>query len=87
MRIVAAANVEVPAYLEIARRGYQVTKKSGPAVSDAWVAHNRLHTFEGDSPIQLLGLIAIQEGRGEEWQATDKEIEAFLQSFYPQDQA
>jgi hypothetical protein len=78
MFIVAAGNVVVPAYLAIVSKGYAVqradkgsglTAKKGGAI------------YAADDPVTLLGLIAIGETRGEQWKATDAEIDAYLLQF------
>ena len=83
MRIVAAANLEVPAYWEIVRRGFEVKRNSKPNGTETWIAQRGPDSFEAGSPVQLLGTVAVREGRGDDWQASDGEIEAFIHAFYP----
>lgn len=71
----AAGNVEAPAWLELLARGYQV--QAGPR---SWCASGPLGRLLGDGPLELLGLVALAESRGARWQASDAEIEAFLQA-------
>ncbi len=84
MRLIAAANVEVPAYLEILRHGYKVTKSSVSNGSESWQAKNGHDIYEADSPLKLLGVITIGESRGELWRANDIDIDAFLRKYYPE---
>ncbi|EZP68309.1 hypothetical protein BV97_05656 [Novosphingobium resinovorum] len=39
------------------------------------------NSFAADGPVALLGLIAMAEARGEAWQASDEEIDNFVQLF------
>ncbi len=84
MKLSAAANLEVPAYLEISKRGYDVTRRSDSINGEVWSAHHGSSILEAESPIQLLGLIALIEARGEDCHSTDDETELFLATFYPQ---
>ena len=76
MYLAAAANVLTPAYLAIVSKGYSVSR-----VGDDIVAERESDRFVAEDPIQLLGLIALIEIRGEAWQATDDEIEDFTSRF------
>ena len=78
MRITAAGNTEVPAYLVLIAKGYEITH-DGP--DDAWVAQKGPDAFSASGPLELLGLVAMVEARGRNWRATDAEIEAFLQDY------
>lgn len=80
MHIHAAGNVEVPAYLCLSAKGYVVTcEPRGDA--GYWFAEGPLGRFGADGPIELLGVVAMAETRGESWKASDKEIEDFLSKF------
>ena len=76
MRIASAANVLTPAYLTITAKGYAVREEG-----EYLVATRGGDTFIAEDPILLLGLIAVGECRGENWQATDAEIDAFVSAF------
>jgi hypothetical protein len=75
--ITATGNTEVPAYLVLIAKGYEVSHSIG----DGWLAQKRDEAFRADSPLILLGLVAMVETRGANWQATDQEIKAFLQTY------
>ena len=77
MRLVTAANVFTPAYLTILDKGYAVQKRG----EDLLIATRGDDTFIAEDPILLLGLIAVGEARGENWQATDGEIDDFIGKF------
>jgi len=80
VHIHAAGNVEVPAYLSLLAKGYVVTRESrGDA--DYWLAEGPLGRFGAEGPIELLGVVAVAELRGESWKASDKEIKDFLTKF------
>jgi hypothetical protein len=76
MYLVDAANVMTPAYLTILSKGYSV-KRCG----ERMVAEREGSSFAAESPVTLLGLIAVAEARGEMWQASDDEIDEFVALF------
>jgi hypothetical protein len=80
--IADAGNVLVPAYLALIQKGYSVScEKLGSEEEDLWIAENSSNRFVAEDPLLLLGLITLYEIRGEKWQASDNEIEAFLKKF------
>jgi hypothetical protein len=78
MHITSASNLFAPAYLTVVERGYAVHKGG-----DLLVATKGDDTFTAEDPILLLGVIAMAETRGENWTATDQQIDAFLEWFAP----
>lgn len=76
MQISLAANTMTPAYLAILSKGFVVTTSG-----DMMIAEKGQNRFVAEEPVSLLGLIALVEVRGEEWQADDHEIDAFVQDF------
>jgi hypothetical protein len=81
--IANAANVIVPAYLALQQKGYSVScgNSSTADGEEVWCAENFSHRFIAEDPVTLLGLVAIYETRGEEWKASDEEIEEFLSKY------
>ena len=77
---VAAGNVEVPAYLVLVDKGYDVLFDG----KETWTASKEGSTFSGHGPIEVLGIVAVFESQGEDWQASDQAIGEFLERF-PQD--
>ena len=78
-----AGNTIVPAYLALLQRGLSVHREPS-AVTDSgtlWVAEVAGHQFVAEDPVTLLGLVAMYETRGPEWQASDDEIESFIAKF------
>jgi len=73
MHLVDAANTMTPAYLTILAKGYSV-KSSG----EYMIAEREGSSFLAEGPVPLLGLIVMAEIRGENWQATDEEVDEFL---------
>jgi hypothetical protein len=49
--------------------------------SENWIAEGPVGRFGAEDPITLLGVVSIAETRGDDWQATDAEIDAFLKQF------
>ena len=78
MWITAAGNTEVPAYLVLIARGYEVSWDG-----DLWWAQQGQNSFSAGGPLELLGLVTMAENRGVNWCATDQEIEAFLMKYPP----
>lgn len=76
MHLVDAANTMTPAYLAILAKGFSVR-----ADGELMIAERNGEYFAADGPVPLLGLITMAEIRGEEWEATDDEIEAFVAQF------
>lgn len=78
-----AANTVIPAYLALLQRGLSVSRES--ASSDAaeayWIAEDAARRFVAEDPLALLGLVALYETRGPEWQASDEQIDCFLAEF------
>jgi hypothetical protein len=82
MKIFAAGNVLVPAYLALENMGYRVTRRTaGADEAETWTAAKDGNEFHADNPLELLGLVAMSETRGDDWLATDAEVEAFLKQF------
>jgi hypothetical protein len=80
--IADAGNVLVPAYLALIQKGYSVShEKLGSEKKELWIAENSSNRFVAEDPLLLLGLISLYETRGEKWQASDNEIEAFFKKF------
>jgi hypothetical protein len=80
MEMVAAGNTMVPAYLVLAAKGYEVSIVSGQA-SFWWTAQKGEDSFSAKNPLELLGLIAVAETRGEDWLATNAEIKTFIEKY------
>jgi hypothetical protein len=78
-----AGNTLVPAYLALLQRGLSVCREPS-AVTDSgmlWVAESAGHRFVAEDLVTLLGLVAIHQTRGPNWQASDEEIDRFLAEF------
>jgi hypothetical protein len=74
IHIVAAGNVEAPAYLTLVAMGFELDFDRG----GRWTARKGEVIFSAESPLELLGLAAMYDARGPQWQASDPEIDAFL---------
>lgn len=75
LHIAGAGNVEAPAWAVLVSRGYQV--ESCPR---GLIANGPMGTFESDGALGLLGLVAVAEARGLQWQASDAEVEDYLRA-------
>lgn len=82
MRIVAAGNTIVPAYLVLLEKGYQVSRLRTDDEVETWLAIKAGEEFVADDPLMLLGLVSLYEIRQEVWPAPDGEIDAFMERFY-----
>jgi hypothetical protein len=77
IQIAAAGNTEVPAYLALVARGFNVSCDD----QSVWTATKGEASFLADSPLQLLGVVALFESRGRQWQASDEQIEEFMRKY------
>ena len=80
--ISTAGNTEAPAYLTILSKGYSI-KSTEISHESIYIATKNLIEFRSDSMTGVLGLISIREIRGENWKASDSEINEFMKIFYP----
>jgi hypothetical protein len=78
-----AANTVIPAYLALLQRGLAVSRESASAdaAEALWIAEDAAQRFVAEGPLALLGLVALYETRGPEWQASDEQIDRFLAEF------
>lgn len=78
----AAGNTEVPAYLVLRQKGYTVSCDRREFESQSWYAEKDRLRFQGDSVIEVLGLVCMYESRGINWAATDPEVDDFVTKQY-----
>ena len=70
LKIRIAGNTEVPCFAAIKTKGYKVTcTEYVDSEYFDWNAEKDNRLFSATSPIELLGLIAMWEVRGDNWQA------------------
>jgi hypothetical protein len=81
--IANAANTIIPAYLVLQSKGYQVhwERNDTTPENEVWYAEGPLGNFIADDSVSLLGLIAMREVRGPDWQASDEQIDAFMEGY------
>lgn len=73
--IASAGNVMPAAFAALRALGYAVALTSNGRLCKA---ENGSLTLIAEDPVLLLGLAKLQEVRGNEWQATEAEVEAYL---------
>ena len=81
VKISAAGNVEIPAYLVLKMKGFSVRWERGGENSETWYAEKENLCFSGEGPIELLGVVDVYETRGNNWKASDEEIDEFLERY------
>ena len=83
IKISAAGNVEIPAYLTLIDKGYKVKWEKNPdnPENEIWYAEKNGNEFNAEGPIELLGVVSMFEARGADWKATDKQVEEFLEKY------
>ncbi len=81
LRIAAAGNTEIPAYLALRAKGYSVRWERRKEQTEFWYAEKDGREFVAEGPIELLGIVSMFEVRGNNWEATDKEIETFMKQY------
>ncbi|KRQ03726.1 hypothetical protein AOQ71_34280 [Bradyrhizobium manausense] len=76
--LAAAGNTEVPAYLALIEHGCSVDRinKDG---EERRIAKKGALQLVASCPLELLGLSLLRSERGPRWQASDSEIDEFLQ--------
>ena len=79
MKIASAANVEIPAILVLESMGLTVQSQVVNAEQEMiWEATGDGNKYIAEDPLSLLGLIKLIEVRGEDWPASDVEIENYI---------
>ncbi len=81
IKITAAANVEIPAYLALKEKGFEVYWKRTDNDKEYWYAEKDELHFMAEGPIELLGVIGVYELRGHNWKASDSEIDEFMEKY------
>ena len=83
IKIADAANVMVPAYLTLLQKGFTVRwcNINDDPEQELWFAEDATREFVADGPVALLGLVCVHEARGNDWQASDEQIEDFLSKY------
>ena len=79
----AAGNVEIPCLLALRSQGFSVSRKV-LGESEEWTAERPDLVLTADDPLGLLGRASLRERRGQDWRASDEEIDAFFRDFYPE---
>lgn len=79
-RIDSAGNTLVPAILVLEDRGFVVTRNTD-GETETWRARRGDTEAVGDDPLQLLGLVALLDARGQDWKASDIELEGAVRRF------
>ena len=75
-QISSAGNSDTACFGALIQKGYRVgIIKNSDGKTGLYKAERNGDVFIGHSPIEILGLIALFELRGEEWAPTDKEID------------
>ena len=82
--ITDAGNVLIPACLVLRAKGYRVSRSYlGSGLSEWWEADKPGERFSAENPIALLGIVAIYEVRGLDWQANETEFDS-MHELYPE---
>lgn len=79
MRIISAANVEVPAILAIESLGFTIDARIISTEHEmVWTATGNGDEYVAEDPLSLLGLVKLLEVCGDNWQASDDDIAKYL---------
>ena len=81
MKLSAAGNTEVPAFLALKELGYDISVVDNEDRSQLWTATKDDTQFSGSGPLELLALVKLIEIRGDKWPASDEEIEEFASKY------
>ena len=78
MKIASAGNVEIPAILALETLGLSVFSK---VINDEqemlWTATGNGNEYIAGDPLALLGLVKLSEVFGDQWAASDGEIDRY----------
>lgn len=84
IHIADVGNVFTPAYLALKQKGFTVSWRNvNDPEQELWFAEDDTRSFVASGPVELLGLIAMHEVRGDNWQAEDEEAENLLSIYLP----
>lgn len=79
MKIASMANVEVPAILALESMGFTLASQIVNANQGmVWTASGKGNEYIAEDPLSLLGLVKLHEVRGDNWKASDDEIDKYL---------
>ena len=81
MKLSAAGNTEVPAYLALKELGFAISVSGISGGEQLWSAQREDLVLNGAGPLELLALVKLVECRGESWHASDNEIEDFVNKY------
>jgi hypothetical protein len=84
MHITACGNTEVPAYLALQQAGFDVSRRICEDGLEMWIAKRDPVMFSGPSALEVLGLYAMWQIRGDDWKTTDDELDTYLAKYYPE---
>jgi hypothetical protein len=78
MHIHRAGNTEIPAFLSLEAKGFIVSWKHRKVTQPnqrkvEFIATKGEHSFSAYSVVELLGLVAIWETRGDDWRKRENE--------------
>jgi hypothetical protein len=81
VKIAGAANVEVPSYLALHAKGYEVTVVRRATGEETWHAEKDDNRFSAEGLVELLGVVGMFEIRGDNWKASDDQIDEFMRRY------
>lgn len=83
MKVSEAGNVVIPAYLTLKDKGYKVERIfcEPKDTITLWRATKGSNEFNASDPLTLLGVVAMAEHRGCEWQPKLEESNEFIETY------
>ncbi len=74
VKLSAAENVETTAYAVLRQQGFELSVVDmGAGKTPFLIAKDKDHEFRGHSALEILGLMAVYQARGEDWHPTDED--------------
>ncbi len=73
-KLSSTGNTEPPAFFQLLEMGFELSK-----FQDFYIAQNPDVEFVANSPLELLGLVALYNAKGENWRVSDEQIDQFLE--------
>ncbi|MEO1276647.1 MAG: hypothetical protein AAFV96_15125 [Pseudomonadota bacterium] len=77
VRLVPAGNADTAAFAVLCSLGYELSLVPG-AEEERICAKKDGHEFVAESPITVLGLVALHQARGDDWKPRDDEVARML---------
>lgn len=78
MQISSAGNSDTACYSVLIEMGFSLELLSSGDPAEPWIRATKDElTFNAGSPVEVLGLVAMHQARGDRWKPSDVEVDAY----------